>query len=125
MTDAPTVKLTIAFTDPDPEEQEAEAQKLLNQLTDLEEVTTERVLDPNPPPGNKAAGSFLIGLLMAEVSMANFKKLAVFLGDRLGNKPIKLRVKAPDGRELDVEASSQAELDYAIQKAQAFLTATA
>jgi|GEM_PF-3919317 len=41
------------------------------------------------------------------------------LGDRIGNKPIKL--KAPDDRGLELEASSQAEFDYAYEKAQTFL----
>jgi hypothetical protein len=122
MTEAP-VELTIAFTDPElsDEEREADAQLLRGQLADWEDVKADRVLDPHPPAGNKALGSFLFGLLTLEVSKANFQKLAAFLGQRLGNKPIKFKVKTPDGRELEVEASSKEELDYAIQKAQDFI----
>ena len=36
-------------------------------------------------------------------------------------RPIRLRVKALDGRELGLEASSQTEFDFAYQKAQDFL----
>ena len=124
MADEPNVRLTIVFNDPnlDSEELEEQAQNLLAQMKDLDEIeTVDRVHDPNPPEGNKAIGGFVVGLLMTEVSVANFKKLGAFLGDRLGNKPIKLKVKAPDGREMELEASSQAEFDYAYQKAQAFL----
>ena len=124
MTDSPNVELTIAFTDSelDSEELNDQAQNLLEQLRDLDEVeTVDRVVDPNPPMGNKAGGGFLVGLLTTQVNPANFKKLGAFLGDRLGNKPIKLKVKAPDGREMELEASSQAEFDYAYQKAQDFL----
>ena len=124
MAGEPTVTLTIAFNDPDldSEELDAQAQNLLAQMRDLDEIeTVDRVLDPNPPEGNKAIGGMLVGLLMAEVSVANFKKLGAFLGDRLGGKPIKLKVKAPDGRELELEASSQQEFDYVYEKAQAFL----
>ena len=124
MVSEPTVTLTIAFNDPelDSEELEAQAQNLLAQMRDLDEIeTVDRVLDPNPPEGNKAIGGMLVGLLMAEVSVANFKKLGGFLGDRLGNKPIKLKVKAPDGRELELEASSPQEFDHAYAKAQDFL----
>ncbi len=124
MAGEPNVTLTIAFNDPDldSEELEAQAQSLVTQMRDLDEVeTVDRVLDPNPPEGNKAIGSFLVGLLMAEVSVANFKKLGAFLGDRIGNKPIKLKLKAPDGRELELEASSREEFDYAYEKAQDFL----
>ena len=121
------ITLTIAFTDPalDKDEREAQAQNLLVQLKDLDEVeAVNRVLDPNPPARNKTVGGFLVGLLMTEVSVANFKKLGAFLGDRLGNKPVKLKVKAPDGRELELEASSREEFDYAYEKAQAFLKGT-
>ena len=121
------ITLTIAFTDPElgSEELEAQAQNLLVQLKDLDEVeAVNRVLDPNPPARNKTVGGFLVGLLITEVSVANFKKLGAFLGDRLGNKPVKLKVKAPDGRELELEASSREEFDYAYEKAQAFLKGT-
>lgn len=97
MTDSSNITLTIAFTDPelDNEELETQAQNLLAQMRDLDEVeTVDRVHDPNPPAGNKAIGGILVGLLTAEVSAANFKKLCGFLSDRLGNKPIELEVEA-------------------------------
>ncbi|MFQ4141110.1 hypothetical protein [Chlorogloeopsis sp. ULAP02] len=118
------IKLIIAFADPDlnDEEKEEQVKKLLVQMRELDELEEiARVPDPNPPEGNKAIASFLSGLLMAEVSTANIKKLFGFLGDRLNNKPIKMTVKAPDGRELNVEASSKEEFEFAMQKAQEFL----
>ena len=124
MADEPNVRLMIDLNDPDldAEETDEAIQNLLAQMRELDEIeAVDRVSDPNPPAGNKAIGGFVVGLLMTEVSVANFKKLGAFLGDRLGNKPIKLKVKAPDGRELELEASSQAEFDYAYEKAQAFL----
>lgn len=127
MASEPNVTLTIDLNDPDldAEETDEAIQNLLAQMRELDEIeAVDRVFDPNPPAGNKAIGGFVVGLLMAEVSVANFKKLGAFLGDRLGNKPIKLKVKAPDGREMELEASSQAEFDYAYQKAQAFLKGT-
>ena len=127
MASEPNVTLTIDLNDPDldAEETDEAIQNLLAQMRELDEIeAVDRVFDPNPPADNKAIGGFVVGLLMAEVSVANFKKLGAFLGDRLGNKPIKLKVKAPDGREMELEASSQAEFDYAYQKAQAFLKST-
>ena len=127
MASEPNVTLTIDLNDPDPDVEETDEaiQNLLAQMRELDEIeAVDRVFDPNPPAGNKAIGGFVVGLLMAEVSVANFKKLGAFLGDRIGNKPIKLKVKAPDGREMELEASSQAEFDYAYQKAQAFLKGT-
>jgi hypothetical protein len=124
MTKNSIVKITISFNDPtlDSEDLEEQAQNLLAQLKDLGEIETiDRVLDPNPPVGNKAVGAILAGMLTAEVSIVNVKKLMGFLGDRLGNKPIELEVEA-NGKKLKVKASSQAELTAAIDAAQKFVS---
>ena len=118
-----SIKLTIAFNDPelDSEELEAQAQNLLAQMKDWDEIeAVDRVLDPNPPAGNKSVGAMLVGLLTTQVNKENAQKLLGFLGDRLGNKPIELEVEA-DGKKLKVKASSQAELMVAIAAAQKFL----
>ncbi len=88
MANTSNVKLTIAFVDQDwdEEERETEAQRLLAEMFELDEVEkVYRPLDPHPPEGNKALGGFLVGLLTAEVSAGNAKKLWGFLGDRLSN----------------------------------------
>jgi hypothetical protein len=85
------VKLTLVFNDPDldDEEKDEEVQKLLNQMQDLDEVEKSyRVLDPNPPEGNKALGGFLIGMLTAVVKPENIKTLFGFLSEQLKGKPI-------------------------------------
>ena len=120
-----SIKFTIAFNDPDldSEELEEQAQNLLAQMKDLDEIeTVDRVLDPNPPEGNKAVGALLVGLLTAQVNKGNAQKVMGFLGDRLGNKPIELEVEA-NGKKLKVKASSQAELMAAIEAAQKFVAA--
>jgi hypothetical protein len=119
------IKLTINFNDPDldSEEREDQAQRLMSELNQIDEVeTVNRVPDPNPPEGNKAGGSFLVGLLMAEVNIANAKKLMGFLGDRLGGKSIELSVEA-NGKKLTVKAHSREELEAAIKAAQDFIAA--
>jgi len=120
-----SVKFTIAFNDPDldSEELEEQAQSLLAQMRDLDEVeTVDRVLDPNPPEGNKAVGAILVGLLTAQVNKENAQKVMGFLFDRIGPKPIELEVEA-NGKKLKVKASSQAELTAAIEAAQKFVAA--
>ena len=88
----------------------------------MDEINTvDRVLDPNPPAGNKAIGGFLVGLLMAEVNIGNAKKLFGFLSDRLAGKSIEFTVEA-NGKKLSVKASSREELDYAIKAAQEFIS---
>lgn len=120
-----TVKFTINFNDPtlDLEEREAEAQNFHNQLRQIDEVEAiDRVLDPNPPEGNKALGGILVGLLTAEVNATNTKAFCGFLRDRLSGKPIELEVEG-NGKKLKVSASSRAELEAAIQAAQDFIAA--
>ncbi len=125
MTPNSNIKLTIAFNDPDldADERDEQAQRLLSELRQLDEVeTVDRVLDPNPPKGNKAIGGILIGLLTAEVNAGNAQKLMGFLGDRLGGKPIELEVE-DNGRKLTVKAHSREELAEAIRAATAFINA--
>jgi hypothetical protein len=123
MPDTSNIKLTIAFNDPDldSEERDEQAQRLMAELKQMDEVdAVDRVLDPNPPAGNKAIGGMLVGLLMAEVNFANAQKLMGFLGNRLGGKPIELSVEA-NGKKLTVKAHSREELEAAIKAAQDFI----
>ena len=124
MANTSNVKLTIAFIDLDwdDEEKETEAQRLLAEMFELDEVeNVYRPLDPHPPEGNKALGGVLVGLLTAEVSLGNAKKLCSFLGDRLSGKSIELEVEA-NGRKLKVKANSREELAAAVEAAQKFVT---
>ncbi|MBE8968708.1 hypothetical protein IQ277_21540 [Nostocales cyanobacterium LEGE 12452] len=122
MSSESNVKLTIALSNPDldAEEQEREAQNLLREIKDLDVESAELVAVTEIPQGAKSVGGFLVGVLQAEVSLANFKKLLGFLGDRLGNKTIELEVEA-NGKKLKVKASSQEELNAAIEQAQKFI----
>jgi len=125
MFENPSIKLTIAFNDPDldSEELEEQAQNLLAQMRDLDEIeTVDRVLDPNPPEGNSPWATILVGLLTAQVNKQNAQKVMGFLGDRLGNKAIELEVEA-NGKKLKVKASSREELEAAIEAAQKFAAA--
>ena len=119
-----SIKITIAFNDPDldSEELDEQAQRLMSELKQIDDVETNLVLDPNPPEGNKSLGGFLVGLVTAEVNMTNAKKLVGFLGDRLGGKPIELSVEA-NGKKLTVKAHSREELEAAIKAAQDFVAA--
>ena len=62
----------------------------------------------------------MLGLLTAEVSAENSKKLLGFLRDCLGGKPIELEVEA-NGKRLKVSAHSREELEAAIKAAQDFV----
>ena len=122
MSSESNIKLTIAFSNPDldADEQERETRNLLREIKDLDVESAELVAVTETPLGSKAFGGFLLGVLQAEVSLANLKKLLGFLGDRLGNKTIELEVEA-NGKKLKVKASSQKELTAAIEQAQKFV----
>ena len=123
MTENSQLKFTIAFNDPelDAEERDEQAQRFIAELKQLDEVdVVDRVPDPHPPAGNKTGTGWLIGLLMAEVNVANAQKLLGFLGDRLGSKPIELTVEG-NGKKLMVKAHSREELAVAIKAAQDFI----
>ena len=123
MSETAHIKLTITFNDPelDAEERDEQAQRLMAELRQMDELeAVERVPDPNPPDRSKPGGGFLIGLLAAEVSVANAKKLIRYLGDRLGGKPIELLVEA-NGKKLSVTAYSREELEKAIAAAKDFI----
>jgi hypothetical protein len=120
MTEPFNLQLMIDFNDFDLDDEEV--QNLRQELQELEGIETlEPVVDLKPSIKTRAIGSILTGILMTEVNPANLAKLFAFLSDRLGNKPIKLKLKTPDGRELEVEASSKEEIEYAIAQAEKFI----
>jgi len=93
---------TIAFIDPEltNAERDDEVVQLLKALNDRSDIdAVDRVRDPNPPEGNKSIGGFFVGMLMAEVSAANAKKVLGFLVNRLGDKPISFEVEG-NGKKL-------------------------
>jgi hypothetical protein len=117
-----TVKVVINFNDPEAnaEEREREVQRLLKQLKELDEIeSVGRVPDPNPPIGTKALGSYLIGLLTAEIKIDNFKKVMGFLGGRLMNKTIEFELEA-NGRKLKLKVNNQEDMEAAIKAAKDF-----
>ncbi len=127
MADKSDIKFTISFTDPELnlEERDEQAQKLLNQMKDLDELEEAgRVLDPNPPAGNKALGGFLPGIIKAVIKTSQIKQFMGFLGDRLSGKTIEMEVTA-NGKSLKVKVSNQAELTAAVQAAEQFIMAGA
>jgi len=111
MTSEPTIKFTFAVDDPelDDERRQKIATKLLREIRELDEVEkADRAEDLHPEAGSKGFAT-LIGALTAEVSLKNVKAFLSFLGDRLGDKPMKVTVKLGD-KEVNIEAKSRKEL---------------
>ncbi|MBE9201780.1 MULTISPECIES: hypothetical protein [unclassified Nodularia (in: cyanobacteria)] len=115
-----TLTITLANPDLDAEEQERETHNLLREIKELDVESAGLVAVTEIPEASKPVGGFLLGVLRAEVSIGNTKKLLGFLGDRLGNKTIELEVEA-NGKKLKIKASSSQELITAIEQAQKFI----
>jgi HD superfamily phosphohydrolase len=112
MTDEPTVQFTFAVNDLelDDEERQEIARKLLRQLRQLDEVErADFAEDLSQPEGAKSVLATLVGVLTTEVSVENIKKVLGFIGDRLGDKPMIIKVKVGD-QEVEIEAKSRQEL---------------
>jgi hypothetical protein len=112
MTNNPNVKLTIMFNDPEiePEELDVHSMRLMAELREMDEVeTVKRVVDPQPPKGNKASGGFLPGMLATEIKPANLNSLFGVISDRYAQKSVEMEIEVGD-RKVTVKATSQAEL---------------
>jgi len=111
MTDDYTIQFTFAVNDPelDDDRRLKIASKLLPELQKQDEVVkADLTEDLNPEAGSKGFAT-LIGVLTAQVSIKNIKTFLSFLGDRLGDKLIKLTVKVGD-KEVSIKAKSRQEL---------------
>src|SRR4028118_521046 len=112
MTDTRTIQFTFAVNDLelDDEERQEIARKLLRQLRSLDEVErADFAEDLSQPEGAKSVLATLVGVLTTEVSVENIKKVLGFIGDRLGDKPMIIKVKVGD-QEVEIEAKSRQEL---------------
>ncbi|MDJ0795763.1 MAG: hypothetical protein QNJ51_02815 [Calothrix sp. MO_167.B12] len=123
MLDKTNIKVTIAVQDGDLEAEELEriTLNLLQEIKDIDGV--ENVRQPELteiPPGAKSLGGSILGMLQAEVSFDNFKKLAEFFRERLSGKAIELEVEA-NGKKLKVKATNEQELVTAVEQAQKFV----
>jgi hypothetical protein len=111
--------VNLELVDPslDAEDLQSATRNLLKQVRavdGVEEADLFAVTDV--PDGAMALGGFVVGLLTAEVSAANLKKLGGFLKDRIIGKTLKMSVEAY-GKKIAIEGSSQVEFEYALQKA--------
>ncbi|MCV3217446.1 hypothetical protein OGM63_28730 [Plectonema radiosum NIES-515] len=120
----PNIQVKIAFLKDEYLEDSELQEKTENLLQDIkQEVEVESaglVAVNNSEKGAKDIGGFLLGVLTAEVKVANIKSLFRFLSDRLLGKIIEMEVTA-NGKTLKVKASSTVELNAAIKAAQEFV----
>ena len=102
--------LTIDWREADADIPEAQQEQftevLFRELNGFDEVErVERVADPAVPDGGMGA-AWLWGILTAEVSVANLKRLGKEVQERLPGKPISFTVKATKEGGAEVSATN-------------------
>jgi hypothetical protein len=120
---AQTVKVKINVADPelDADETDEAARQILTQLKGMDEIeSAERIVNPNPPEGNKSLSGFLVGALEAEVQPNHLKSLFGFLGQRARSQPLAIEIEVGD-RKIKVTASNHRDLVAAEQFVQQLL----
>jgi hypothetical protein len=111
--------LTIDWRDADANVPEAQQEQftevLFREMNCFDEVErVERVADPAVPDGGMGA-AWLWGILTAEVTLENLKRLGQEVQERLPGKPISFTVKAGD-REVTINNLRPDDLDATLEK---------
>jgi hypothetical protein len=118
------IQIILAFADAeeDAEWLQASAQDLLPLLREVEGVEEVGLLaERDVSVGSKSFGAMVPGAVKFMVEHSNILKGVVWLGDRLINgRTLKMKVKAPNGSEVEVEAKSREDFEYQLQQAIAF-----
>jgi hypothetical protein len=116
--------ITLTFQAPelDNEDLQAEVEQLLPQIREIESVGQAALIGVDlAPDGSKSGGRFVLGAL--KFAADNSKIIQGLMGlsnALLGNKRLKMTVKAPDGSEFSSEAKNRDDLEYLLQQAEEF-----
>ncbi|MBD1848468.1 sugar ABC transporter permease [Leptolyngbya sp. FACHB-711] len=114
--------LTFQSLELDNEDLQAEVECLLPQLREVDGVEEVALIDVKlPPDGSKSGGGFVLGALKFVVNNSKIIQGLMGLSNALlGNKTLKMTVKAPDGSEFSGEAKNRDDLEYLLQQAEEF-----
>jgi hypothetical protein len=123
------IQLTISLSelDLDDEELQAQVENLLPQIREVHGVEEAGLVEVTEvPESSKSLTGYVLGMLKTVLDKEHLKNVFGFLRDRFAGKPetIKLVLKAPDGRELNLEASNEEDFASAMQLAENFLNNT-
>lgn len=125
MASTSNVQITIDISAVNPNLEAEEIETLTRDLKDeIKDLVEDAYLvreSEIPAKGKSAFAGFILGLLKAEVNFKNIGALLNFLANRFRNQPIEMTIKAPDGRELSIKASTREEFTFVMQQAREFL----
>lgn len=114
-----TIDLRPSHPDLPPEHLDRLTTTLFQDLKSLDEVEqVERIPDPNAPVGGMGGGT-LMGILTAEVSLANIRALGGYLGRKFSSKPIDLEIEVSEtGRKIKLTGVRPEDLDQVVAAAE-------
>ncbi|MBA3921117.1 MAG: sugar ABC transporter permease [Nostocaceae cyanobacterium] len=116
--------ITLEFQAPelDNEDLQVEVEKLLPQIREIEGVEQADLIEVDLlPQGSKAVGGFVLGAIKFVADNSKIIQGLMSLGDALlGDKTLKLTVKAADGSTFSGQAKSRDDLEYLLQQAEEF-----
>jgi hypothetical protein len=116
------VILTFQAPELDNEDLQAEVERLLPQIQEIEGIEQAALIGVElPPEGSKAGGGFVLGALKFVADNSKIIQGLMGLSNALlGNKTLKMTVKASDGSEFSGEAKNRDDLEYLLQQAEEF-----
>lgn len=122
-------RVRIAMQDPDVSDRQLhqEVEDMVPQIRALGGIQDVSLVPvkfaPEVPVGMtpRNIGGFLPAVLQADVTLPNIMRLLTYLRDRItGNRSLELNLKAPDGREFNGKANSQADMEFLLNQAEEF-----
>ncbi|MCU0571110.1 MAG: hypothetical protein MUF49_31665 [Oculatellaceae cyanobacterium Prado106] len=116
------VILALMDAEDDADRLQASAQNLLPLLREVEGIEEVGLFtEAETPDGSKSFGAIVPGALKFLVENSQILQGVAWVGDRLINgRTLKMKVKAPNGSEVELEAKSREDFDYQLQQAIAF-----
>jgi uncharacterized protein YaiE (UPF0345 family) len=116
------VVLALVDAEEDAERTQLSIQQMLPLFREVEGLEAVGLLtETEIPDGAKSVGAMVLGAAKFTVANSNILKGIGWVGDRLINgRTLKMKVKAPNGSEVEVEAKSREDFDYQLQQAIAF-----
>lgn len=114
MTTQTMINLTLTLFDPDEDVLDLQVRQLLQEIRTLDEVEWVELVSEMAPEHSKGWAGTMLGALQVDVSLENSKKFFSFLGERLEDKPIEVKLEV-NGNKIEIKAASRRELE-AIQQ---------
>ena len=117
------LNVTLTLSDPESDEEQLQTAtvRLRNEIAEIDGVND---VYPTPaaeaPAYAKSLGGKIINVLTAEITPQHFLSVLRFLGGRVFNRTIEIKVEG-NGKSLELRVSNAKDLEFAMEQAKRFL----